>query len=234
VQFNTLSAQSAEFQKSRMYLNKLDEIVENFPSAIFKIPYLLAKQAYLFESGRYDENVKVLIEIVKTASSMNHKNYLYLSYRLLSDTYFHMEDYERAQIYYEYAFACLDKENDNELEKIELAVVKSLIRGRFEKEDDTVESILLLAKDYYEKEELHYSRTQICFHLADYYYEKGLIKESMNYFKECLKESKERRFISHILRSMERSKRLFNYTLSNKIEEEFINKLKILKSELHD
>ncbi len=228
-----MHAQSSNYKQAAKCLNKLEEIIRDFPSAIFKIPYLLAKQAYFFESCSFEKNAAVLKEINSIAHSMSHKNYMYLSYRLLSDTFYHMNDYERAQVYYEYAFSCLNEENDNELEKIEMAVVKTLIRKKIEP-DDTIESILLLAYDYYEREELHYSKVQVCYHLADYYYQEGNFMESMKYFRECLKESKEREYISHLLREMSHSDQLFQHALSNKIEEEFINNLKILKSELQN
>jgi len=142
-----------------------------------------------------------------------------------------MKDYEKAQIYYEYAFSLLDTVNDNELEKIELAVAKSLIKNKIEP-DETIESILLLAYDYYEKELLYYSKVQIAYHLAEYYIETGRTREALTYFKECLKESREREFLSHLIRGLRFSDRLFKYCLSNKIEEEFINSLKILKAEV--
>jgi tetratricopeptide (TPR) repeat protein len=185
-----MHSQSANYKRAVKYLNKLDEIIHDFPTAIFKIPYLLAKQAYLFEAGKYNENITILKEINSIAHTMSHKAYMYLSYRLLSDTFYHMDDYERAQVYYEYAFSCLNEENDNELEKIEMAVVKTLIRKRIDP-DDTIESILLLAYDYYEREELHYSKVQVSYHLAEYYYQGGNFMESMKYFRECLKESRE-------------------------------------------
>jgi ATP/maltotriose-dependent transcriptional regulator MalT len=228
-----MHSQSSNYKQAAKCLNKLEEIIRDFPTAIFKIPYLLAKQAYFFESCNYEKNSAVLKEINSIAHSMSHKNYMYLSYRLLSDTFYHMDDYERAQVYYEYAFSCLNEENDNELEKIEMAVVKTLIRKKIEP-DDTIESILLLAYDYYEREELHYSKVQVCYHLADYYYQEGNFMESMKYFRECLKESKEREYISHLLREMSHSEQLFQHALSNKIEEEFINNLKILKSEMQN
>jgi hypothetical protein len=77
-----------------------------------------------------------------------------------------MNDYERAQVYYEYAFSCLNEENDNELENRN-GSCKTLIRKKIEP-DDTIESILLLAYDYYEREELHYSKVGCCFICFDY------------------------------------------------------------------
>jgi len=142
-----------------------------------------------------------------------------------------MDDYEKAQVYYEYALSCLNEENDNELEKIEMAVVKTLIKKKIDP-DDTIESILLLAYDYYEREELHYSKVQVSYHLAEYYFRNSNFIVSMKYFKECLKESREKEYISHLIREMNHSDQLFQFALSNKIEEELINNLKIHKSEI--
>jgi tetratricopeptide (TPR) repeat protein len=224
-----MHSQSGNSIKAKEFLDKLRDMMNDFPSPFLKIPYLLAKQAYLFECGKYEENIIVLKEIHSIASSMHHKYYTYLSYRLLSDTYYHMNDLEKAQVYYEYACSSVDE--SNELEKMELAVVKALLRKKVEL-DPSIEFIFMLAYDYFKTQNLEYSKAQVCFHLADFYFKAGNFPESMKYFEECLRISREKDYISHLYRELSHSEELFEHALGNKIQEEFINKLKVSMMEM--
>jgi len=223
-----LHSQSGNWGKAKEFLNKLSDMMNNFPSPILRIPYLLAKQAYLFECGKYEENITVLNEIQTIATAMHHSYYVYLSHRLLSDTYYHMNEFDRAQVYYEYACSAVDE--SNELEKMELAVVKALLKKRIDP-DPAGEFILILAYDYYKNHNLEYSKVQVSYHLADFYHKAGKHAESMKYFEDCLRISKEKDYISHLYREFSHSDEMFEFALGNKIEEEFINKLKVSRLE---
>lgn len=223
-----LYAQSANYRKAKQNLDKLEETIENYPSPIFRIPYMLAKQAYYYEKGEYETCRDILSEIHDKALTLNHVNYLYLSTRLLSDSYFHMNDIENSQKYLQEATQYLNRKN--ELEMVEIASVKALlqkskIESMSEKTDPEVEAALLFARDFYISQNLIYSQVQIDYHLADYYHNIGKSRNSMKFLKECLKISREKDYISHLYRGLKSSERLFKFALSNKIEEEFINRL---------
>ena len=223
-----LYSQSANYRKAKQNLDKLDETIENFPSPIFRIPYMLAKQAYYYEKGEYETCKEILGGIHDIALSMNHINYLYLSSRLLSDTFYQMNDIVNSQKYLLEATEYLNK--GNELEMVEIASVKALLEkskidNTEEKTESNIEAVLLFARDFYISQKLIYSQVQVDYHLADYYYNIGRSRYSMKYLKECLKISREKEYISHLYRGLKSSESLFKFALSNKIEEEFINRL---------
>lgn len=223
-----LYSQSANYRKAKHNLDKLEETIENYPSPIFGIPYMLAKQAYYYEKGEYESCRKILDEIHDKALTLNHINYLYLSTRLLSDTYYQMNDIENSQKYLQEATHYLNRKN--ELEMVEIASVKALLQKskideNSEKTDPNVEAALLFARDFYISQHLIYSQVQMDYHLADYYHNIGNSRYSMKFLKECLTISREKEYISHLYRSLKSSERLFKFALSNKIEEEFINRL---------
>ncbi|MGH2575344.1 MAG: hypothetical protein ACRDFC_06560 [Ignavibacteria bacterium] len=221
-----LSSQSAKYDKAGEFLNKLDELINKFPTPIFRMPYLLAKQAYLYESGNFRENIDILNEINSIALNINHKKYIYICHRLLTDSYYHLNDLTKAQENYE--LAVRHKDDKNQLENIELSVVKATILKKKEN-DKSIEKILIDAYEYYDSNGFVYSKAQTCFHLADYYYRTGKLDnldKALKYLEECLNISSEKDYVSYLQREMRRSKELFDLAEENKMHKEFLNQLK--------
>ncbi|MGH2574335.1 MAG: tetratricopeptide repeat protein, partial [Ignavibacteria bacterium] len=109
-----LYSQSDNYEKARECLDKTRELRILFPIPIFNIAYLIAKQAYLYEYGDYEENIRILEEFNSIAIKLNHKYYIYLSYSLLSDSYYFLNKLTKAEEYYELAGDYLDKRNEHE------------------------------------------------------------------------------------------------------------------------
>lgn len=215
-----LDSQSGNYDKAGGFLSKIEEMINNFPTPIFKIPYLLSKQGYLFESRKYEENSNVLHEINNIARVMNHKQYIYLSYRLLTDTYYYMKNPDKAKVYFEQASKFL--ENDNELEKIELSVIKALVWGN-ETAGSSVEKILLDAYEYYSRNEYTYSKAQVAYRLANYYMKNSDDQKAIKYLEESLNTAAKNGYVSFYVREYQFSKDLLCFAVSNNIKKDFVN-----------
>ena len=216
-----LSSQNGKYKKAYDYLKKLNNLILNFESPVFKIPFMLSKQAYLFESLEYKENIEVLQEINTIALTMNHKQYIYLTNRLLSDTYYYLNDLEKSKKYFELAVETVD--NDNELEKIELSTIEAQLK--LKTSDEAYETILKKAYEYYDKNDYVYSKAQIGYRIANMYYQNGDFHNALNYLKECLETAQNNGYVSFFVREYAHSKDILDFALKNNIYSEFVSSI---------
>jgi ATP/maltotriose-dependent transcriptional regulator MalT len=217
-----LHSQAGRYSKANEFLSKLNDLMHNFPIPVLKTPYMLAVQANKFESGSYNENIKILNDINTVALSMNHKTHIYLSYRLLTDTYYYLDNISKARECYELAKSYVDK--NNELEMMEIANIDAVLMKK-EKLDNKIESILRDAHKYYNENELIYNKMQVCYHLADYYSKVGNKPLAKKYLDECLTLAREKEFISFLHREFKHSDDLVRFALDNKIQNDFVNEV---------
>jgi ATP/maltotriose-dependent transcriptional regulator MalT len=215
-----LDSQSGKYSKAEEFLTKLNELIEGFNTPILRIPYLLAKQAYYYESGNYTANIKVLQEINSTALAMNHKKYIYLSYRLLVDSYYFMNDLRKAREYYELSCKSLDK--NNELEVMELKATLAMLNKR-DNMDPSIENTMLEAYVYYNSNQFTHNKIQICYNLADYYMKKKDSTNTKKYLEECLRISSEMDYLSYLYRESHNCKELLEFALKNGMHADFVN-----------
>ncbi|HEY3251495.1 MAG TPA: hypothetical protein VGK25_10300, partial [Ignavibacteria bacterium] len=192
-----LYAQSAGFEKARNHLNVAEQIVEKTPIPIFKVAFLLAKQAVKFEWGDFEDTLEILEEITSLAKKINHKYYLYLSYRLTADTYYHLNLLVKAEQFYDLSFAYID--DDNVLEKTEYSVMKALLLKKSSL-SESIEKTILKALSYYEENNFTFNITQSLLYLADYYYRKSMFDTARNYLSKAIKTAKEKQYYSFLKR----------------------------------
>jgi ATP/maltotriose-dependent transcriptional regulator MalT len=217
-----MNSQSGDYKKANEYMEQLDKLIKNFPTPLFRVPYLLTKQAYLYESGNYAENIKVLEEINSLAKYMNHKYYLYLSYRLLIDSYYYMHNIEKAKKYLDLSEQFIDKKN--ELENVELNSLRAILNSD-ENTDNASEKTMLKTYEFYKSNEYTYSLAQICYKLANWYLTKGNKTKAREFVEESLKIAGNNDYLSFFIREFNYSKELFQFCLDNKVQVEFVNSI---------
>jgi LuxR family maltose regulon positive regulatory protein len=216
-----MSSQNGKYPKAKEFLARIDEMIVNFPSPVFKIPHLLAKQAHLFESCSYEENIKVLDEIYRIAASMNHKIYTYLSSRLLCDTYYYMRNEAKAAEYYKIAEENL--EPGNELEMVEMKTTKAILFK--ESLNGTYEKTLLEADEYYKSNNYLYSEAQTSYRLAEYYSVQGNFENAKKYLEKSLSIASANGYESYFVRSYKFSPDLLNFAVELKLYPEFVKNI---------
>ena len=203
-----LSAQSAEYAKAKAYFEELEEIFSRFPTPVYRIPFLLAKQAYLFESGDFDYALSVMTEINDIAKSLNHKQYLYLSYRLMTECCYYKNENEKAIEYYNLAAEYAEKENILKKHGLEVSRAQLLkIRG------EEQEKIFLEAYKYYKENSLLYNAALVGYNTADFYYREDIPEGSIKFFNECIETCKVNGYSSFLIREY----RFNNSLLENNI-----------------
>lgn len=214
-----LYSQSGRFERAAVYLEEARSIAENISIPIFRITYLLARQAFKFEFGDYEESIKLLEEMNGIAADLNHKYYIFLSYSLIGDSYYSLDKLSKAEEYYDLAFRYLN--DDNELERIQFAVCKAFLLIKTDP-GSKIEPVLLDAYNYYDNKKITYSKIQISFHLADFYFREKNYERSLQLLQEVLKISEEKEYHSFIQREISNFRQLFDFALANKLYSSYI------------
>ena len=218
-----LSSQSGDFKKAEEFLNQLDELIKKFPTPIFKLPYILTRQGYYYESGNYTENIKLLEELSSIAKYTNYKPYLFLSYRLMIDSYYYLNDPVKAQEYLSLSEQYVEK--NNELDNIELDTLKVTLNGKFK--ENSTEKVLLNAYEYFKKYDYTYSMVQVGYKLASWYLHKDRKEEAGKYFAESLSLAKQNNYLSYFIREYNYNSEALEYCINNDIYAEFVKSLTV-------
>lgn len=215
-----LYSQSGKFEKAQKYLEQAEELIKNISIPIIRITYLLSLQAYKFEYGDFEESIRLLEEMNRIALELNHKYYIFLSYSLIADCYLSLGRSGKAEEFYDMAFRFLN--DNNELEKIQYSVSKAQLLKLTDPIAE-IEPVLMKAYEYYDSNKIIYNKTQIAFHLADFYYKKGNLKTTICYLEEALTLSEENDYISFIQRELINFRPLFDLAMANGIKNSFLN-----------
>lgn len=223
-----LYSQSGKFEKAAEYLEEARSISGNISIPIFRITYLLACQAFKYEFGDYEESIRLLEEMNKIASELNHKYYIFLSYSLIGDSYYSLNKMGKAEEYYDLAFRYLNE--NNKLERIQFSVCKAFLLSKTG-ENPEIEAVMLNAYQFYAERKMTYSKIQISFHLADFYLRSGKYEITMHYLKEVLKTSEEKEYNSFIQREICNYTQLFDFAAANKL---YVSYIKLQKSAFLD
>lgn len=190
-----LSSQAGQYDKADMYLTNLREIIKDFPTPVFNIPYLLASQSYYFEKGDYEKAIEILNEIYNISLSIGHKKYAYLSCRLLTECYYYSKNKNKAKEFFNVSLQY--KDENNLLKNIELETSKALM---FDIDNTEKERIFLEANKFYKDDNLQYNLAQNCYYLARFYLLKGEIMKFKVYFEECLESCRNNGYKSFLIR----------------------------------
>ncbi len=216
-----LSSQSGDLEKAKEFMSQLELLFKKFPTPIFQLPYLLTKQGYYYESGKYEENIKLLEELNSIAKYTNHKPYLFLSYRLLIDSYYYQNKTEKAYEYLHLSEQFVD--TNNELDNIELETLNVTINGKFK--ENSTEKVLLKAYEYYKINDYTYSMVQIGYKLANWYIIKNNKEQAKKFLEESLSLAEKNNYISYFIREYRLCSSILQFCLDNNLQIEFINSI---------
>ncbi len=219
-----LSSQSAEYSKAGKYLTELDGMITRFPTAILKIPYLLARQSFLFESGDFDGAIEVLKKIYEESVVLNHKQYIYLSSRLITECFYYKHRIEEAKNYFGISSKFLDA--NNHLKSMEVEVFRALL---YDISPDEKESIFLKAFSYYTTNSLLYNLAQVSFYLSDFYFKRGLHEKVKSYLKLSIETSRSNGYNSFLIREYRNDSQLLDSVLENPEKENDYSQKYLLK-----
>lgn len=210
---------SGKPKKAMEYLEEGADLYKSFPSLLLKRLHLRTKALFYFDTGDYEQAIKMLEEVLDIEIKNNIKRLLFLYYLFIGESYMFLNKRDLAEKYYDIAEA--NKEEGNDYHQLELNLHYTIL-NKITAVDKSTEKTLLESLNYFEQNGLIYAKAQIEFHLADYYYKAGLMESAVKFLKDSLKTSSEKQYVSYLEQLYPGCRYLFDFAISNNIQKDFI------------
>ncbi len=210
---------SGNYARAKELLEKAETMNSLFPSVILKRLLLRTKALFYFEFGDYETAIAALEELIRTDIKNNNNRFLFINYLFIGECYFFLNKPELAGRYYEIMLENIDPADSyQKLENdLHIAILKKQTGA-----DDSVEPALMNALNYFEDNSLVYARAQVEFHLADYYYKKGLKDTALKFLKDSLEVSAANQYVSYLEQLYPLYRYLFDFAVSNYVSRDFL------------
>ncbi|MCC7158449.1 MAG: AAA family ATPase, partial [Ignavibacteria bacterium] len=204
---------SAQYAKAKEFYDEAAKIREQYKGPVFERDFMRLTALLSFETGDYESAIKHLLGLVNLDKKNKVSSYFTLHYLYICEAYMLINDHDKAKTYLE--LAGISKDPKDEYLNIELNSHIAMLE-KMQTADPEIEKIFLETLKSYEDSSL-YSTSQIQFHLADYYFRKGLFSTSLQYLDSCLKTASEKQYNSFLVQHFLQMRYLFDLALSNNL-----------------
>lgn len=217
-----LHAWSGEYLKAKAYLDKAEEIFRRFRIAAFERGMIRINALFKFESGDYEDSILKFTELTALDRKNNIQSFIFLYNMFIAESYILLEMNNKAKEFIELAEKTGQKNDSfqNLLIDYHKAIVNNLNTP-----DEHTEKILLETHRVLEYQNLFYSKVQVEFHLADYYYKTGNPETCLKFLRESLNESSQKQFNSFLYQHFINKRYLFDYASSQGVQKDYISSL---------
>ncbi|MCI0449836.1 MAG: hypothetical protein L0Y79_08635, partial [Chlorobi bacterium] len=213
---------SGQYQKAKDYLDTANEIYISFPANAFKRGLMRVRAMLKFEVGDYEYSIKGFEELNEHDLQNKIKAFGIWYYLLICESYMFLDEFEKAREYLQLAKSSIDKNDEYQVLEYEIHEA-ILLKSR--KTDPKVEKVLSEAHKYFDSLNLIYSKTQVEFHLADYYYKKGSPQTALKYLLDSLNTAGEKQYSSFLSQHFIQYRYLFDFASANNIRRDFIESI---------
>ena len=214
-----LQSSSGEYVKAKAYIDEARLLYESYPSVLFERYYLRTAAYFRFECGDYEESLDLYRKLIEIEAKSHMPQFIFWYYLLMGEAGLFLNKTENASQLYELALSYMDP--NDEYEKLEFELHKSVLEKK-SKINPAMEKKLLGFLKYYETNEYVYSKAQIEFHLADFYFKSGNTSTALKFLTSSLKVSSEKQYISFLEQNFTGCRYLFDFAFSNGICRDFI------------
>ena len=213
-------AWSGQYKKAKKYFDETTQIYHKYNAPIFERDLTRLTALLKFEIGDYEDTIEKFLELAAADSKNNFKSYLPTYYFIISEAYSFLGKKDKAIEYLKLAEKVKDP-NDEYL-MIEFDSHQAMLE-KFDTINPKTEKTLLATLKYYESFNSIYNKTQVQFHLSDYYFKKGNLQTALSYITECLNTASEKQYNSFLSQHFMQMRYLFDFALSNNIHKDYIN-----------
>lgn len=213
---------SGNYLKAKEYLDEAEKLFKKFPSVLFERFLLRSSANFRFECSDYEECINIYKRLASLDIKNNIKHYVFWYYLLIGEAYFLSNQLENADQYFQLAFNYVDEKDEYEKMEYDLHIA---ILQKEKRLVATIEKVMLNAREYYENNFMLYSKVQVDFHLADYYYKMHHLDTALIYLSRSLKTSVEKQYVSFLEQNFLHFRYLFDLALVNGIESDFIRNI---------
>jgi ATP/maltotriose-dependent transcriptional regulator MalT len=218
-----LCSRTGKFDDANEYYTKSKKLLRFFTTPIFDNAVDQIEFSINIESGSYLRADELAKSINQMALKLNNKQQIYLSYIFLGESSMFLENYLAAKEYLNLARNFLD--TSSEYETVNYDYINSILDIKQGLLNEETEQHLTKACALFNSSGFSYDKAISCYYLALYYSitkQKDLTKK---YLEESLRLSKENAYISFLQREFEKSKYLYDISVSENIYKDFTKNL---------
>ncbi len=214
-----LHSWSGDYNKAKEYYDESALIVKKYNIHHFERDLLRLNALLRFEAGDYEEAIEVFNSLCNIYFLNNSKSFLLITYLFISESYMFLNKLDTANE----NILLADKIRDPKDEYLssELNSYKAILKKRTSL-DSLMEKLFLSNLKNYESIDFNYHKTQVEFHLADYYFKKGSIETSIEYLKKCLQTSSDKSYNSFLTQQYLPYRHLFDFAQAKNIQNDYI------------
>ena len=217
-----LYAWTGNYTKAKEYIEKSSGLFGKFNVPLFERDLSRFNALLKFESGDYEDAVDLFSYLISYDKKSRFIAFLPFYYLMICESYQLLNNKEKAKEYFSLAEQSSDP-NDKSL-KIEFEYYSALLM-KMDSENPKIEKTLLSTIKHYESYNSVYNKTQIQFHLSDYYFKTGNPKTALEYLKESLDTASEKQYNSFLCQHFLQKRYLFDFALSENIRKDYITHL---------
>jgi len=226
-----LYARSGKFDRAREYFEKASELVKLFSTPIFESALMRVEYNLRFECRDFEAAQTLAEKINSFAKRINDKNHIFLSYLFLGETCYYQHKHINAYEYFDLSKTFADEGTDADQMTINLAFA---LLNKESNGNKGTEKTLLDSYAYYDDRKFIFDKTNLCYHIADFYVRTNQTETGTRYLEECLKTSQEKDYLSFLIREFFYSRKIFDFAISNKLNKDFIKALTAQAIEIAD
>ena len=217
-----LYSNSGNFPRAHEYIQKAKDIFKKYNTLLFERYLIRAEASLRFESGDYEEAVRCYEKLAALDEASNLKHYIFWYYLFIGECYYFLNENDKASRIYELALNY--KSQDDEYEELEFSLHKA-INDKKNSTHPGIEKVLLNALDYFENNYLVYSKVQIEFHLADFYFRSNKPDTCLKFLASSMNTSYDKKYISFLEQLFTDYRYLFDFAVKSGIQADFVSTL---------
>jgi two-component SAPR family response regulator len=171
-----------------------------------------------FEMGDFEDAISRFEELNRYDLNNNVKSFAFWYYLLICEAYMFLNLSSKAKEFLQLAESA--KDSNDEYQAVEYDLHCAIV-NKHEKTDPKIEKTLISAHKYFDSLNLIYSKTQVEFHLADYFYKKSNPQTALKYLLDSLNTSTEKQYSSFLSQNFNQLRYLFDFAAANNIRKDF-------------
>jgi LuxR family maltose regulon positive regulatory protein len=212
-------SRSGKFDRAREHISEAEKLLHKFITPIFQTAFLLANFSIRFDSGDYEQCIKLLEKINRIAGKTGRKDYVSLTYEQLAETCYYLKNLSRAKEYLTFSKDYTDE--NNKMSVFDFNFTDSILKKKGG-ELEGLEAKLLDAYSFYTEHNLFEYLAKTTYHLADLYMKSGMPETAEKYLRESLSIGADKEYVSYFQRELLDTRTLFDYAIEHNIEKSFV------------
>jgi ATP/maltotriose-dependent transcriptional regulator MalT/two-component SAPR family response regulator len=210
-----LHSWSGEYNRAKEYYDESEQIYKRYNLVHLERDLIRLNALLRFESGDYESTIEEFLILYKIDTGNNIRSFMLTYYLIISESYLFLNSIDKANEYIKLAESI--RVNTDEYLSNEFDSHKAILK-KITSVEPAMEKLFIANHKNYESSNYTYNKTQVEFHLADYYYKKGNFDTCIQFLKTCLETSYQKSYHSYLTQHYRSYRYLFDLARANNIE----------------